>query len=80
MAIAVALAVTTAAPVAAPVGREADDGVPPPLAGIPLAGATGVQLVAASNPPLIVDIDTGRVGGAWTGRPRQSRAHRARRR
>ena len=43
-------------------GRTADDGVPPPLAGVPLTDTAGLQIVAASNPPLVVDVDTGRVG------------------
>jgi len=42
-------------------GRTADGVFPPPLDGVPLTGTTGLQLVAASNPPLIVDVDTGRV-------------------
>lgn len=55
------VAAATVLGVSAAAGRTSDDGVPPPLTGVPLTGATGVRLVAASNPPLVVDVDTGRV-------------------
>jgi len=42
-------------------GRGADDAAPPPITEVPLTGTTGLRLVAASNPPLIVDVDTGNV-------------------
>ncbi len=34
---------------------------PQPLRGSPLVGATGLRLVVAGNPPLLLDVDTGRV-------------------
>jgi hypothetical protein len=44
---------------------------PVPLRGVPLQGATGLQLVIADNPPLILDVDTGRVT-PLRGAPRQT--------
>jgi hypothetical protein len=34
---------------------------PVPLAGVPLQGASRLQLLVASNPPFVLDVDTGRV-------------------
>lgn len=37
------------------------DSVPAPLSGVPLAEATGLELLVASNPPFVINIDTGRI-------------------
>lgn len=45
--------------VAAPSSVGAD-GEPTPLHGAPLRGATGLRILAADNPPLVLDVDAGR--------------------
>jgi len=34
---------------------------PKPLRGVPLTGSTGLRLLIANNPPLLLDVDTGRI-------------------
>lgn len=34
---------------------------PTPLRGVPLTGTTGLRLLVASNPPFLLDVDTGRI-------------------
>jgi hypothetical protein len=34
---------------------------PKPLLGVPLEGSTGLQLLVATNPPLVLDVDSGRI-------------------
>jgi hypothetical protein len=74
-ALAVALAVTAGCTTAAP---RATPPTPPPttpavaayLQGQPLAGATGLRLLMASDPPRLLDVDRGtsqRVGGVPAG-------------
>jgi hypothetical protein len=36
---------------------------PKPLQGMPLTGKTGLRLLVANNPPLVLDVDTGRTTG-----------------
>lgn len=53
----VAVAVTWAAFATA----QPADSVPAPLNGVPLAEGTGLALLVASNPPFVIDVDTGRI-------------------
>lgn len=39
----------------------AASGQPKPLRGIPLTGSTGLRLLIANDPPLLLDVDTGRI-------------------
>lgn len=39
----------------------ASSGVPGPLHGIPLTGATGLKLLVSADPPYLLDVDTGKV-------------------
>jgi hypothetical protein len=34
---------------------------PPPLRGVPLTGKTGIRLLVPTNPPVLLDVDTGRL-------------------
>jgi hypothetical protein len=60
--LALALAVATLVGLSAPAARSTLQraGDPVPLRGTPLRGETGLRLLIAANPPVILDIDTGR--------------------
>jgi hypothetical protein len=44
----------------AAVTGSATGAAPPPLHGVPLTGHTGLRLLVANDPPLLVDVDSGR--------------------
>jgi hypothetical protein len=58
-ALAVAAGCTAAAPRAAPPPPPATPAVAEYLQGRPLAGATGLRLLMASDPPRLLDVDRG---------------------
>jgi hypothetical protein len=54
-------AARAALPARSSLSAVADPAEPRPLRGVPLRGATGLRLLVANDPPLLLDVDTGRV-------------------
>ncbi len=56
-----ALLAILALPVATAASDHGTPAPPKPLRGVPLSGATGLRLLVANEPPILLDVDTGRI-------------------